>query len=64
MYLAGAQLLFSAPRASLVAGLCGALAGAAYHSNFLGMKRLKVRVWGLGFREAAVFSVRRCGSRV
>lgn len=42
MYMAGAQLFFSAPRASLLAGLCGAVAGAAYHSNFLGLKRLKV----------------------
>ena len=42
MYVAGAQLLFSAPRSSIPAGLCGILAGIAYHSNVLGMKRLQV----------------------
>ena len=42
MYVAGAQLLFSSPRSSIPAGLCGVLAGVAYHSNFLGLKRLKV----------------------
>ena len=42
MYVAGAQLLFTAPRSSIPAGLCGILAGIAYHSNILGMKRLQV----------------------
>jgi hypothetical protein len=44
MYVAGAQLLFSAPRSSIPAGLCGVLAGVAYHSNVLGMKRLQVNL--------------------
>ena len=44
MYVAGAQLLFSSPRSSIPASLCGALAGVAYHSNFLGLKRLQVRL--------------------
>ena len=42
MYVAGAQLLFSAPRSSIPASLCGVLAGIAYHSNIFGMKRLQV----------------------
>ena len=42
MYVAGAQLLFSSPRSSIPASLCGALAGVAYHSNFLSLKRLQV----------------------
>ena len=42
MYLAGSQLLFSAPCATVAAGACGALAGVAYHCNLLGMKALKV----------------------
>ena len=42
VYLAGIQLLASSTWRSALAGCCGLIAGLAYQSNFLGIKRLKV----------------------
>lgn len=42
VYIAGIQLLASSTWRSALAGGCGLLAGLAYRSNFLGIKRLKV----------------------
>ncbi len=43
IYVAALQLLLSAPRTSIVAGLCGLVAGILYRTNFLGIAELKVR---------------------
>lgn len=41
VYLAGLQLLLSAWKRSLIPGICGLLAGAAYRLNLLGIRRIK-----------------------
>ncbi|GAB4823131.1 hypothetical protein N2152v2_010177 [Parachlorella kessleri] len=42
VYVAALQLLLSAPKKSLVAGLCGLLAGILYRTNFMGIGDLKL----------------------
>ena len=46
VYVAALQLLLSAPKKSLVAGLCGLLAGVLYRTNFMGIGDLKVCLAG------------------
>ncbi|KAH7290925.1 hypothetical protein KP509_30G069500 [Ceratopteris richardii] len=41
VYLPGLQLLLSAWKRSLIPGICGLLAGAAYRLNLLGIRRIK-----------------------
>ncbi|XP_020108806.1 rhomboid-like protein 20 [Ananas comosus] len=41
IYLAGLQLLLSSWKRSLLPGLCGMLAGALYHLNVFGIRRIK-----------------------
>ena len=43
MYMAGLQLLLSAPRQALLGTLVGAAVGAAQRSNLLGLRDLRVR---------------------
>ena len=54
MYAAGAQLLLSAGRHSLPSFIVGALVGLAFQNNFLGIKRLKVRLSLLQARRNAI----------
>jgi hypothetical protein len=44
VYLAALQLLLAAGQRSLAAGLCGAVAGAAYHLNLFGLRSFRVSV--------------------
>lgn len=43
VYMAGLQLLLSAPRQALLGTLVGAAVGAAQRSNLLGLRDLRVR---------------------
>lgn len=43
VYMAGAQLLFTSGRRSLLLGGCALLAGLAWHTNLLGCKQFRVR---------------------
>ncbi|OAY85707.1 Rhomboid-like protein 20 [Ananas comosus] len=44
IYLAGLQLLLSSWKRSLLPGLCGMLAGALYHLNVFGIRRIKILI--------------------
>lgn len=49
VYVAALQLLLSASRRSMVAGVCGLIAGVLYHVNFMGIREFRVR--GAWLRE-------------